>query len=74
MVDDPVRSLAGELAQTVEYSKDLTPLREFQWADFLRRRMKLKDVEKDFEGAAENAPKLANGKDADDLPGWCGPA
>jgi hypothetical protein len=45
---------------------------EFLWADFLPRRIKRQDVEKDFDGALEEALKLAR-TDSDYLPGWCGP-
>ena len=42
LVDDPFRSLAGELRRAGGYAKDTTPFSEFLWADFLRRRMKRK--------------------------------
>jgi hypothetical protein len=74
MVDDPFRSLAGELRRAGGFAKDTTPFSEFLWADFLRRRMKRKMVERDFERALEKALELAATKDADYLPGWCGPA
>src|ERR1700692_2808885 len=74
LVDDPFRSLAGELRRAGGYAKDTTPFSEFLWADFLRRRMKRKLVEKDFERAVEQALELAKSIDADYLPGWCGPA
>ena len=51
MEDDPYRSLAGQLRTIGGYAKDLTPFSEFIWADFLRRRIKPKDVRKDFSGA-----------------------
>jgi hypothetical protein len=73
LVDDPFRSLAGELRRAGGFAKDTTPFSEFLWADFLRRRMKRKRVERDFEGAIEKAVKLAKGEDAAYLPGWCGP-
>jgi hypothetical protein len=74
LVDDPFRSLAGELRRAGGYAKDTTPFSEFLWADFLRRRMKRKLVERDFERALEKALQLAEGKDASYLPGWCGPS
>ena len=74
LVDDPFRSLAGELRRAGGFAKDTTPFSEFIWADFLRRRMKRKLVEKDFERAVEQALELAKSMDADYLPGWCGPA
>jgi hypothetical protein len=73
LVDDPFRSLAGELRRVGGFAKDTTPFSEFQWADFLRRRLKRKAVDRDFERAIEKALKLAKSEDAAYLPGWCGP-
>jgi hypothetical protein len=73
LVDDPFRSLAGELRWAGGYAKDTTPFSEFLWADFLRRRMKRKRVEGNFDQAIAKALKLAKSMDADYLPGWCGP-
>jgi hypothetical protein len=74
LVDDPFRSLAGELRRAGGFAKDTTPFSEFLWADFLRRRVKRKLIENDFEHAVEKALELARSMDADYLPGWCGPA
>jgi hypothetical protein len=74
LVDDPFRSLAGELRRAGGYAKDTTPFSEFIWADFLRRRMKRKLVDRDFERAIEKALQLAKSQDANYLPGWCGPS
>jgi len=74
MVDDPFRSLAGELRRLGGYSKETTPYSEFLWADFLRRRMKKKHVIGNFSYSLKEAYKLAKSHDADYLPGWCGPA
>jgi hypothetical protein len=73
LVDDPYRSLAGELRRVGGYAKDTTPFSEFLWADFLRRRIARKDIEKKFEDTLEAALKLAKEQEADYLPGWCGP-
>jgi hypothetical protein len=73
LADDPFRSLAGELRRAGGFAKDVTPFSEFQWADFLRHRIKRKAAEKDFETALAEALKLAKGMDANYLPGWCGP-
>jgi hypothetical protein len=73
LVDDPFRSLAGELRQAGGYAKDTTPFAEFLWADALRRRMKRKSVEADFDSAIRKALEFAKSKDAGYLPGWCGP-
>jgi hypothetical protein len=74
LVDDPFRSLAGELRRAGGFAKDTTPFSEFIWADFLRRRMKRKAVDRDFNRAIERALELAKSPDAGYLPGWCGPA
>ena len=74
LVDDPFRSLAGELRRAGGYSKETTPFSEFLWADFLRRRMKSKLLEKDFARALKHAMRLAKSHHANYLPGWCGPA
>jgi hypothetical protein len=74
LADDPFRSLAGELRRAGGFAKDTTPFSEFLWADFLRRRIKRKAVESDFSRALEKALQLAKSKDANYLPGWCGPA
>jgi hypothetical protein len=73
LIDDPFRSLAGELRRAGGFAKDTTPFSEFLWADFLRRRMKRKAVETDFSHAIEKALQLAKSPDANYLPGWCGP-
>ena len=73
LVDDPFRSLAGELRRAGGFAKDTTPFSEFLWADFLRRRMRRKSVEQDFEKALDKALQLAKSREADFLPGWCGP-
>jgi len=74
LADDPFRSLAGELRRTGGFAKDTTPFSEFLWADFLRRRLKRKFVEQDFNAALEKALAMAKGHDASYLPGWCGPS
>ncbi|HUI12342.1 MAG TPA: ParB-like protein [Xanthobacteraceae bacterium] len=73
LIDDPFRSLAGELRRQGGFAKDTTPFSEFLWADFLRRRIRLKLVEGDFERALEKAMQLAKSENAGYLPGWCGP-
>jgi len=72
LVDDPFRSLAGELRRAGGFAKDTTPFSEFLWADFLRRRLKRKFVEKHFRAASKKALKLAKSEEAHYLPGWCG--
>ena len=71
-MDDPFRSLAGELRHMGGYAKETTPFSEFLWADFLRRKLTRKEVDADFDGALEKALKFAKSDKADYLPGWCG--
>jgi hypothetical protein len=73
LIDDPFRSLAGELRRAGGFAKDTTPFSEFLWADFLRRHVKRKIVETHFEHALEKALELAKDEQASYLPGWCGP-
>jgi len=71
--DDPFRSLAGEIRRLGGFAKDTTPFSEFLWADFFRRRIKRRRVDKNFRAAVERALQLAKGEEARYLPGWCGP-
>ena len=72
--DDPFRSLAGALRRAGGFAKDTTPFSEFLWANFLRRRMDRRSVDKHFAAAVKAAMKLAKGRDARYLPGWSGPS
>jgi hypothetical protein len=71
--DDPYRSLAGELRRAGGCAKDTTPFSEFLWAQFLRSRVKKSVIRDDFGTALTEALELAKSRDADYLPGWCGP-
>jgi hypothetical protein len=44
------------------------------WADFLRRRLSADKVLKDFDATLTKALELARSKEANYLPGWCGPS
>ena len=73
LIDDPFRSLAGELRWAGGFSKHTSTFSEFLWANFLRHNMDRKDVDSDFKRALGRAFKLAKSKEASYLPGWCGP-
>ncbi|HZV10733.1 MAG TPA: ParB-like protein, partial [Novosphingobium sp.] len=45
LVDDPFRSLAGEVRRAGGYAKSATPYTEFLWADFFRDRIKRHQIE-----------------------------
>jgi hypothetical protein len=68
------RNLAGELRRIGGFAKDTTVFGDFLWADALRRRMKRKSLEDDFEHALEEAMQFAKSAAADYLPGWCRPS
>ena len=51
LTDDPYRSLVGELIRAGGCAKSSAPFFEFLWADFLRRRIKRRLIEKDFGSA-----------------------
>ncbi|MBS0564697.1 MAG: chromosome partitioning protein ParB [Proteobacteria bacterium] len=73
LIDDPFRSLAGELRRAGGFAKDMTPYSEFLWADHLRARLKRSLVERDFDAALKRAMDLARAREAAYLPGWSGP-
>ena len=73
LVDDPYRSLAGELRRAGGFAKDTAPFSEFLWADFLRTRVKARQIKERFATALERAMSLAKSEAAGYLPGWCGP-
>jgi hypothetical protein len=73
LVDDPYRSLAGELRFAGGYAKDTTPFSEFLWADALRGRVDTKIAKNDPETALTQALQFAKSPAASYLPGWCGP-
>ena len=73
LVDDPYRSLAGELRRAGGYAKSDAPYTEFLWADFFRDRIKRAQVEDKFDKAIARALVLARSNDASYLPGFAGP-
>lgn len=73
IVDDPYRSLAGEVRRAGGYAKTETPYAEFLWADFFRGAIDQKEIAKDAGKAIAKALHLARGKKARHLPGFSGP-
>lgn len=73
LVDDPYRSLAGEVRRLGGYAKDATPFAEFLWADFFRRRLSVALLNENFDKASRQALQLARQREASYLPGWSGP-
>ena len=72
LVDDPYRSLAGELRRIGGFAKDTAPFSEFLWADYLRPRIPEKRIRKNFDKALQGALACAHDQAARYLPGWSG--
>lgn len=72
VIEDPYRSLAGEVRRAGGYAKSLTPYTEFLWADFFRDRIDRKRLTTHFPKSLDRALQLARGHDAAHLPGWAG--
>jgi len=71
--DDPFRSLAGAVRNRGGYDKSATPFAEFEWANFLRKRLKTYPRgDADFEKAVKEALALARSPEAKGLPGYKG--
>lgn len=69
--DDPFRSLSWAVKKAGGYAKDEAPFSEFRWADFLRSRIPVELVERDFAHAQALAMHFARRAEAAVLPGWC---
>jgi hypothetical protein len=72
LVDDPYRSLAGEVRRAGGFPKDATPFAEFLWADFFRRRIPLAQLQRAHSTALRSALALCHSPQAAHLPGWSG--
>ena len=73
LVDDPYRSLAGEVRRAGGYAKSPVPSTEFLWADFFRDRIRRHQVDAKFSGAVKKGLSLARSHEAAYLPGFSGP-
>lgn len=73
MIDDPFRSLAGEVRRAGGYAKSSTPYSEFLWADFLRERLRRRQAESGSPKILAQAVDLARSSEAAYLPGFSGP-
>jgi hypothetical protein len=72
LVDDPYRSVAGEVRHAGGFPKDQTPFAEFLWADFFRSRIPATQIESDPQAALKAAMVLCHSPEASHLPGWSG--
>src|SRR5215468_2302269 len=68
--DDAFRSLSWAVKKAGGYVKDEAPFSEFHWADFLRGRIPLEMVERDFAHTQALAMRIARTAEAAVLPGW----
>lgn len=69
---DPYRDIAWEIREAGGFDKVATPYAEFRWADFLRERIPLPQIRKDYESALNEALRLARTRAAAHLPGYLG--
>lgn len=70
LADDLYRSLAWAIREAGGYEKTPVPFCEFQWADFLRKKIVVERTEEGFKKALEHALKLAKSPEASHLPGF----
>jgi len=71
--DDPYRSLAAFVRDMAGFKKVFTPFVEFQWADYFRKNIPLKELHEHFGKSLRKAMKLARLPGAAHLPGFLGP-
>ncbi len=70
LADDPYRSLAAAVRMNGGFPKEQTPLAEFLWADFFRRRVSSKLLANDPTNALSQALQMSHDSAARHLPGW----
>jgi hypothetical protein len=68
--DDPYRSLAWAVRERGGWQKSDDDFAEFQWAQFYRPRIKIKNTTSGMENAVEEATKISHSPDAKHLPGY----
>ena len=69
---DVYRDLAWEVRESGGFRKVRTPYAEFRWADFLRDRISLPTIRRDYSAARTTALRLCRSKAAAGLPGFHG--
>jgi len=72
LIDDPYRSLAGEVREAGGFAKTPTPYSEFLWADYFRDHIRKRMLEEKYPKALERALIVSRAHDARHLPGWAG--
>ncbi len=70
LVDDPYRSLAGQVREEDGFEKTTIPFAEFFWADYFRPQIQKSIVESDFKKAVGLAKELVHVPAAAGLPGF----
>ncbi len=71
--DDIYRSLAWAVQDQGGFQKTSTLFQSFIWADFLRTRIVMSNLQNDFEGAVQAGIQIAQSPEAKGLPGYIGP-
>ncbi|WP_267961670.1 ParB-like protein [Sphingobium sufflavum] len=72
LIDDPYRSLAGDVREAGGFAKTPTPYSEFLWADYFRDHIRKRMLKEKYPKALERALVVARARDARHLPGWAG--
>jgi hypothetical protein len=72
LAHDPYRDLAWSVRRNGGFEKTTTPYSEFSWANFFRKRIPAKLVERDYPRAVRKAMCLAGTRAAAALPGYAG--
>jgi hypothetical protein len=72
LAHDPYRDVAWSVRRNGGFEKTMTPYSEFSWANFFRKRIPAKLVERDYPRAVRKAMCLAGTHAAAALPGYAG--
>lgn len=72
LAHDPYRDLAWSVRRNGGFEKTMMPYSEFSWANFFRKRIPAKLVERDYPKAVRKAMCLAGTRAAAALPGYAG--
>lgn len=69
---DHFRDLAWSVREAGGFEKTWKPYAEFRWAEYFRKHIAVSRVRRDYDGAFEQAMRLARDKKAAALPGYVG--
>lgn len=70
LIDDPYRSLASEVKRAHGFIKIPKPYIEFEWADFLRSYISIKEIQTDMKSAVDKSLIMCHSAKAKHMPGY----